>query len=364
MHSKSLGILLCIFLSMSLAYAIIEQNNYSQKTAFQFVTDEDIEIKVLEVSAPDGALQMYKATVKTPICEDKVCYDVELFFYWNLVGDFINYEIIPNKPLTKIKHQTFSEADYNKLTEILTNKQAVFYNLKKDELTTKIENVDGVSGATINSIKEQSIQGAVYSCYTLWHIANGIVVDSIRNHTSKMLEKKVVNSIVAINNSNADVFLINNFNSIQFKQFTSEILDLIKRNDWSFTKNAIEKMPTDVLLTSQTQFFFTEQYLKMDYFAQISLLKKLQNQKLNNDLLNSFIDVIDNDTYKNELIFQLINYNSIQISDKTLSMLLKSIVDKSLQLNKQMTQTILLITKSRKTLKSEFADFKDYLDKK
>ena len=58
--------------------------------------------------------------------------------------------------------------EYEKLHQILSESASVLANYEKEDLVQDIEEegVDGVSGATINEIKESVISGAVYSCYT------------------------------------------------------------------------------------------------------------------------------------------------------------------------------------------------------
>lgn len=81
-----------IFISFSLSAF---QSEKKEKPVFQFLNQDSVLISVIEVLDKDNHLTQYKSRVKTPVCEGKVCYDVELIFYWNLVGDFVKYELIP-----------------------------------------------------------------------------------------------------------------------------------------------------------------------------------------------------------------------------------------------------------------------------
>ncbi|MFZ4726826.1 MAG: hypothetical protein ACOYMD_15440, partial [Paludibacter sp.] len=236
--------LVAIFISFSFSTF---QSEVKETSVFQFVNQDSVLISVKEVLDIDNTLTMYKSRVKTPICEGKVCYDVELIFYWNLVGDFVKYELVPEKPLTKQKHEPFTEADYQKLSELLTDKEPAFSNFKKEELVSKVANdIDASSGATIAAVKGQTIEGAIYSCYTLWQIANGEVVGLIRQHTVKKLDKKVVQNIKQINTQDADYFLVDNFKKADFINYRVTIQDLIKRSKGYFAKNTIEKMPDEM----------------------------------------------------------------------------------------------------------------------
>lgn len=171
-----------------------------------------------------------------------------LIYYWDVTGNFLKYELIPGKPLTKRKHEPFLEADYQKLTQILKNKHPAFIKLRKDELIIKIENdsVDGVSGATIAAIKDEIVPGAAYSCYTLWHIANGPVVQSIKNHTKIGLNPILVRKLASSNSVDIHYFLVNSFDESDFESYLHEVLNLIKINEGYFLRNVIDKLPGDL----------------------------------------------------------------------------------------------------------------------
>ncbi len=302
-----LSILLFLFFSFKL--------DTKKELAFEFLNQNSVEIVVHEVLGADSSLIGYKSKVKTPVCEGKICYDVELIFYWNLLGDFVNYERIPGKPLTKRKHEAFTAADYQKLSELLSEKEPSFSNLKKDELVVKL---DAVSGATLASIKGQTIEGAVYSCYTLWQIANGEVVARIQRHTLQNMDRRIVRNIMSINSSEADYFLLNNFKKSDFLNFSSEIQVLIKRSKGYFAKNAIEKIPDVLFSNLEIQTFFSEQYPLLNYFAQTALLERLQKRTISNQLASKLFRSLTGDQYQNKLILQLLTFNLDNLSDPTI----------------------------------------------
>ena len=312
-----------IFLSILLFLSFSFMLDEKKEVAFQFLNQDSVEIAVQEMLGADSSLIRYKSRVKTPVCEGKICYEVELIFYWNLVGDFVNYELIPGKPLTKRKHEPFTAADYQRLSELLADKEPTFSNLKKEELVVKI---DAVTGATVASIKGQTIEGAVYSCYTLWQIANGEVIDRIQRHTLQNMDKRIVRNIMAINSSDADYFLLNNFKKADFVNFTSEIQVLIKRSKGYFAKNAIEKMPDELFSNLEIQTFFSEQYPLLTYYAQTALLERLQNRTISNQLSKTLIENLTGDQYQNQLILRLATFNPEKFNDPAIRKLAKKLI--------------------------------------
>lgn len=338
-----------IFISFSFSAF---QSEEKEKPVFQFLNQDSVLISVIGVLDKDNHLTQYKSRVKTPVCERKVCYDVELIFYWNLVGDFVKYELIPGVPLTKRQHEPFTDADYQKLSELLADKAPAFPNFKKDELVSKVgNNIDATSGATITVVKGQTIEGAIYSCYTLWQIANREVVELIRQHTVKKLEKKVVQNIGAINTQDANYFLVDNFKKADFISYSATVQDLIKRSKGYFAKNAIEKMPDEMFSRLELQTFFSEQYYNhLDYFAQTALLERLQNKPIVNQLALTLIQNLNTDQYQNKLVVHLLLANIDNLEDATMRVLLQKIKDNPLVVDDDIYKQIISVSKKRKLL--------------
>ena len=98
----------------------------NQEPAFRFLTKDSVEVEVFGMFDAENTIEGYSARVFTPICEDSVCYAVELDFYWDVLGNFKEYGLVPGMPLTKQEHEPFTEEDYEKLAVILSDKQPCF----------------------------------------------------------------------------------------------------------------------------------------------------------------------------------------------------------------------------------------------
>jgi hypothetical protein len=276
----------------------------------QFTVADSIKIDVQAIYDSLGILDKYHARVFTPVCEVDKCYAIEADFYWDAVGRFHHYDTIPGKELTKLDHIPFTDSDYVKLNYILSNPNSVLASYTKEELVRDVRSseIDGFTGATISEIKETVIGGAVYSCHTLWHIANGAVKDSIQKVTRKMLTKDLVGKLVNQEDQEVNYFLIDNFSEADFTKYLPEVLKTIEDGEGYFAKNAIERMPPEAVADSLSQKFFASYFSHLDYFAQVALLKKLSGAAINDALsgtLKKHLD--DRNSYKNELIRQLIH---------------------------------------------------------
>jgi hypothetical protein len=274
----------------------------------QFVVADSIKIDLEAIYDSLGMVDQYHARVFTPVCEVDKCYAIEADFYWDAVGRFHHYDTIPGKELTKLDHIPFTGNDYVNLNYILSNPNSPLASYTKEELVRDVRSseIDGFTGATINEIKETVIGGAVYSCHTLWHIANGAVKDSIQKVTKKMFNKDLVGKLVNRQDQEANYFLIDNFSEADFTKYLPEVLKTIEDGEGYFAKKAIERMPPEAVADSLSQRFFTTSFSEINYFAQVALLKKLSSAAIHPQLINTLKENMDDrDSYKNDLIQQL-----------------------------------------------------------
>ena len=277
-------------------------------------------------------LEKYSANIQAPVCEEGICYNVNVIFNWNLIGEFIDYQTQPYDPLTKLDHKPFTLADYAKLQKILTNHDLIFTGLPANELVVKAdETVDGYSGATIEAIKDEVIDGALFTCYTLWHIANGAVVDSIRQHTQQQLDKAMITKIIGYNTASAHYYLIEHMSEVQFEQNLPEIIGLIKTGKGYFPKNAVEKIPEKLFARKELQDFLIQSYDSLSYYTQVAALSKLQKVPLQKDLSSKLLTQLsDRNSIQNQKIIALIIKNDDR---DTIKKMVDHLIDKKIKLS-------------------------------
>ncbi len=155
----------------------------------------------------DGNPLGYFMQVKSVFCSDEKCDVITLDMEWSKHGKFVGYTLPKDSTLTKYDHEAFSKADYAKFDELIKNKGSVLGQLEKHHIIVKnkdhekntkkgkkekpkdvagksdaMEKVDAISGATAAYIKEEVVEGAAYTCFTMWHWANGDTNTQIRIH--------------------------------------------------------------------------------------------------------------------------------------------------------------------------------------
>ncbi len=221
---------------------------------------------------------------------------MELDFYWDLIGNFSHYRIDENKSLTKQDHIPFNDSDYTKLSNILLTKSPSFIHLRRSELVISPENadpsdIDGYTGATAKEVKKDMVPGAIYTCYTLWHIANGGIEFRIREHTKQKLDEDLIGQLLNSDQVEIHYFLIENIDAEYFEPFISDFMDLAEEYDPYFTGRIIDRMPSQLLQNFTVQEFFLRQFNSLEISAKNKLISKLEgNTKLSESALRLLIE--------------------------------------------------------------------------
>ncbi|WP_341227895.1 hypothetical protein [uncultured Arcticibacterium sp.] len=297
------SIILCLFCSSFLRF------DHQEKGDLEVNMENGGSFKVTALKDKQGLLDTYRANIIAPVCEDRVCYDVNLIFNWNLIGEFIDFEILSGEPLTKLDHIPFSPKDYQRLQSILRNQDLNFVKIPAEELVVKSDKpkLDGYSGATKETVKKEVIEGALYTCYTLWHVANGAVVDSIKAHTSADLDKNLVSKMIGQKSQTNNYFLINRLDEASYSENIDAILGLMAESKGYFSKNAFEKIPETLFESKSVQNYIINNYQELDYFTQKAILKKLEKVKHHSELSEFLINEISLDnTFQNQKLVALI----------------------------------------------------------
>jgi hypothetical protein len=277
--------------------------------AFYAPEEKEYYFDIQTISDSTGIPDTYKVYVKTPICEDANCYVVEINFYYDLIGRYITFDTIEGKGLTKLDHIAFSPGDYQKLDLLLKDPNSPIGTYQMEELVkdTRSSEIDGLTGATVEEVKEIVISGGVYSCYTLWHIAQGALKNSLQQKTTSLLNGSLVKKMTDAHDQDVNYFLVNSFTKDQFVEYLPYILKTFQQAEGYYLKHVIEEMPDIVVNDSLVQSYFAPEFQSLNYFTQVALVKKLDRCTLNAQMRGALYSVLENrNSLKNELIWKLL----------------------------------------------------------
>lgn len=168
------------------------------------ITDDLGEKITLNAKVDSLGMIYWFRKLETPVCLSGQCKEISIGIYWYSTGKFLGLEVY-NEDLTKTDHSVFTEADYEKLISVLNDDWSILREYEYDDLLNEeMEGVDGITGATKKEIVDETVEGAVYTSYTLWHLIHRGENEQIENLTAQCLnnDKRLLD--VFLNSSNED----------------------------------------------------------------------------------------------------------------------------------------------------------------
>lgn len=172
---------------------------------YRMQDDQNEWVSISAMQDRQGIVYWYRR-IKTPVCLTGECLLVDVGIYWYCTGDFLGLEVYGH-PLTKTDHSVFSGGDYDKLISVLDNDWSSLREYDFEELIEpgigalpgdSASTVDGVSGATKKEIASEAVPDAVYTTYSLWHLAHDGEKEQLEQLTISFVNKDggLVNELV------------------------------------------------------------------------------------------------------------------------------------------------------------------------
>jgi len=258
------------------------------------ITENDTNSYTLKLALDDsGRPQYFFRNIFTPVCYTNECKPVHIDFYWDLLGNYMRYEMPKGKILTKVDHDEFEEKDYQKLADILSRPNSIFADLKMEDLLTSgtdslTDDVDAKTGATLKTIKNDVIDGAVYTCFTLWHIAYGKqVVNEMKRITETYRNDEMLHNFLSSTNYHYRYWamekVIDAKGSVK-KAFENDIEQVIAGKNLFTARTALQKVENSFLTGSKKQNWLWDTYNSTSYPMQVAILKRLESVSIIEDL--------------------------------------------------------------------------------
>lgn len=280
------------------------------------VTENDtLQYTLQLVTDPEGNPSHFYREIFTPVCFTGECKPVYINFYWDLLGNYRRYDLPPGKVLTKMDHEEFTDDDYVKLQEILTNPSSLLGDVAVGDLVgtgtdNLTDSVDAKTGATLKTIKREVIEGAVYTCYTLWHIAYGkTAVSKMRGIAESLKTPELLHRFLGSGNYHYQYWAVDrvlNGEGVPEKGFSEDLKSLISGGNIFLSRNIMQRLNPSFFESQPEQAWLLGLYRNGSYPMQQSILKRLRSVRLQPDTMTSLADVIpEANTEQLSLILEL-----------------------------------------------------------
>ncbi|MGA0555487.1 hypothetical protein ACO2Q8_02475 [Larkinella sp. VNQ87] len=227
--------------------------------------------------------QYFFRNVFTPVCLTGECKPVYINFYWDLLGNYTHFDFPPGEVLTKMDHREFKPEDYAKLQDILSNQSSLLKDVAMEDLVGKgtenlADSVDAKAGATLKTVKNEVIDGAVYTCYTLWHLAHGTVVDEMLKITETYRTDALLHRFLSSNNHHYQYWAMERIMDTKgnvMNPFANDLMQIMRSKNVFTARYALQKVNNGFFAETNRQNWLWATYQQAAYPLQIAILKKL-----------------------------------------------------------------------------------------
>lgn len=200
----------------------------------------------------------YTCRLTSPVCSDTLCQVVLLNLSWDLAGYYVTFDTIPGYPLTKHDHKPFTTADYKKLHTTLGDLNSVLGRTMESELLDSSsarysEKIDAVTGATALQVREAVVDGALYTTYTLWHVVNGPIRESLIDHTLFIYNPAIEKQMLGSSNPMTVILALKQWSPEDYHKRFNEILQTMERGFPLVNFFIAKNLPPEVLSSPSNQ---------------------------------------------------------------------------------------------------------------
>jgi hypothetical protein len=234
-----------------------------------------------------GRPQYFFRNIFTPVCNTGECKPVYINFYWDLLGNYTRFDMPSGEVLTKTDHRDFKPEDYAKLQEIIARETSILSELKMEDLVVKgtekiSDSVDIRTGATLKTIKNEVIEGAVYTCYTLWHLAHGDVKEEIQKITESYTSASLLHNFLRSGNHHYQYWAMDRVMDAQGRVkagYEEDVAGIIRGKNIFTARFALQKVHPAYFTPARQQWLWSA-YNASAYPLQMAILKKMEGLRL------------------------------------------------------------------------------------
>lgn len=314
--------ILCVFLSVTIsAFSQIPLSTKSYTVTINDSTEYTLKLALDNTGQP----HYFFSNIFTPVCLTGECKPVYINFYWDLLGNYTRFDLPPRTELTRMDHKPFKPDDYEKLQTILANTHSLLKDVSMEDLVGKgtenlADSVDAKAGATLKTVKNEVIDGAVYTCYTLWHIAHGKMVTEMQRITETFKNEELLHRFLTDHNHHYQYWAMERVMTDEGKVttgFEADMQQVIRGKNIFTARYALQKVDNQFFADKARQLWLWETYQSASYALQIAILKKMINLLLMDKIQEAVAQQLSNTNYEQATLLLKTLSTQPTLSEKT-----------------------------------------------
>jgi hypothetical protein len=284
--------------------------------------------------------KFYYQNIFTPVCEDNtLCKPVYITLMWDLLGNYLDFRLDRADPLTKINHVPFADEDYEKLHSVLGDDRSILGSYTKETIAElyrvskgshSLDEVDAITGATPEYIREQTIEGALYTCHTIWHLCRGKIHIMLLDYTrDRLLNEAFIHQLLASDNIDYLEFALKNLNSFEATKFHDHIIGVIRNSDKIMAGQIIRYLPKELVGDHDFNLRLWELFDQVHFLAQKQILDRFADcQKLPDKVIQELISYAGLAVESQFIQILKTIYNQWEISGNTAELVVRTCEDR------------------------------------
>ncbi|MFT2008305.1 hypothetical protein ACMA1I_06490 [Pontibacter sp. 13R65] len=235
-----------------------------------------------QVWSKDNYPVAYFREIKTGVCFDNKCRQLDVVLYWNITGRYLGFELPQGEYLSKTDHEPFTEQEYEQLSDILADKRSPLanftYNQVVQEPVSKLAGLDGITSATSPAVLEHVVPGAAYTTYKLWHLVYGSAQAEVMRFTRMALSPELMLQILNSPDESDVMWALHHIKGYVplSPKLSNKILGFINTENYSLSERAIYALDPVELTSDSLQFHLLQKFYESDYSIKKLIIDKLK----------------------------------------------------------------------------------------
>lgn len=223
-----------------------------ENPVFTFIVNDTLNFPVFVVESPLDNSTYYASRLQTNVCNDQICLPIEVNLFWDLLGNYHHFSKEDRFNFTKFDHQYFDKDDYALLHDILSDSLSLLRDYAVEDLLEKEPKIssvqiDAVTRPTAVLFSNVTVPGALYTVYTLWHIANGPIKQKLHEHSENVYKERNWQTYFASSNvPDYQEYFLKHLDTATVVEYKDQIINLLLVEDEFIPHYAIDLLRTNV----------------------------------------------------------------------------------------------------------------------
>lgn len=268
---------------------------------------EKKEVTLYQYLSKEGFPVYYSRNVYTGVCYDNQCKFLNMTLYWNPTGRYLGFEMPENEFLSKDDHVPFTDAEYARLNDLLSDPDLPLGGFTYNQIAAKnkaaLYKVDGVSGATSKDVLEYVIKGSAYTTYTIYELVYGDTKTEVEAWTNEIMDDEYLEHILTEAPYEDKLWVIDLLHGrlLDFPQSKEIVLDLMGSEDYSLSEKCLNSLVPEDLTDTDFQNELIGKFQSFDFGMRSRTLELLRDtptispdavDQLNGDLPKMEVPII------------------------------------------------------------------------